>query len=129
LRQRFGRPSYESTVSFAKVWGAGKMEGNLDRDASSLLGMLLRPTDLIFQVEHGLWLIALSRKHPDLPGFLRRVEVMRETVNRRRLREPLPAFVAEPLGTWRAPDDVGPLLETIRISFDVKTATQKENPT
>jgi hypothetical protein len=129
LKQRSARPSNHSTVSFVKVLAPGRITGNLHRDTNSFLGLLLRPNDLICQVEHGLWLITFSRKCPDLPRSLRRVEGMRETVKRQRLRESLRAIVAEPLGTSRAADRAGPILETINVSFEAESATKKENPT
>jgi len=128
LKRTLQRPSCQSTVAFVKVRRVGTNNGKLERETDSFLGMLLLPHDLILQVDQGLWLIALCRKRPDLSLFLQRMERLREAVNRKRCCEPLPTMIAEPLGTWRTPDGVDSILETIGLSFGTETASQRETP-
>ena len=88
----------------------------------SFLGILLRPGDLLLPVGGEGWLLVLCRKEAALPEFARRMHALREKVNQKRPREPLPPLHLDPLGTWSPADHIGPILETVKTSFELKPA-------
>ncbi len=121
LKQR-QQSGHGCTVSFAKLWCGQSLGGSLGRDVQSFLGILLRPGDLLVPVGEEGWLLVLCRKEAALPEFARRMHALREKVNQKRPREPLPPLRLDPLGTWPPADHVGPILETIQTSFELKPA-------
>jgi hypothetical protein len=121
LKQR-QRPGRGCIVSFAKLWCAQSLGGTLGRDVQSFVGILLRPGDLLVPVGREGWLLMLCRKEAALPEFARRMRALREKVNQKRPREPLPPLRLDPLGTWSPADHVGPILETVQTSFALKPA-------
>ncbi len=118
-RQRRGRGC---TVSIAKLWCAPSLAGSLARDVQSFLGILLRPGDLLLPVGGEGWLLALCRKDAALPEFARRMHALREKVNQKRPREPLPPLHLDCLGTWSPADHIGPILETVKTAFQLNPA-------
>jgi phospho-acceptor domain-containing protein len=121
LKQR-QRPRRGCTVAFAKLWCAQSLGGSLGRDVQSFLGILLRAGDLLLPVGREGWLLLLCRKETALPEFAPRMHALREKVNQKRPREPLPPLHLDPLGTWSPTDPMGPILETVQTSFDLKPA-------
>jgi hypothetical protein len=107
------RPGRGCTVSFG---------GSLGRDVQSFLSILLRPGDLLLPVGGEGWLLLICRKDAALPDFAPRMHALREKVNQKRPREPLPLLHLDPLGTWSPTDSMDPILETVQTSFELKPA-------
>jgi hypothetical protein len=118
-RQRRGR---DCTVSIAKLRWAHSLGGSLKRDVHSFISIMLRPGDLLLPVGGESGLLVLCRKDAALPAFARRMRALREKVNQKRPREPLPPLHLNSLGTWSPADHIDPILETVKTSFQLNPA-------
>jgi hypothetical protein len=108
-----GWPGSRSLVSLAAVRCCETGDGSFAREMESLLGMFLRQRDLLFSFEPGGWLIARVGHDPAMLKYTRRVEKMRNWINQKRPRRPIPSLRLTPLGTWRPKNGIEPLLSRL----------------
>jgi hypothetical protein len=116
-------PDSRSIVSLATVHCCEATEGEFSREIESLLGMFLRQRDLLLPFEQRSWLVARSRKDPAMLNYIRRVEAMRDSVNQKRPRRPLPSLRVTPLGTWRPQNGISPVLSRLKTILPPRYAT------
>jgi hypothetical protein len=114
LERIVGWPESDSNVSLATVHCSEAADSGFSKEIESLLGVYLRQRDLLLPFEKGGWLVARARKDPAMLNYLRRVEAMRDSINRKRPRRPLPSLRVAPLGTWRRQNGIAPLLSRLK---------------
>jgi hypothetical protein len=118
-----GWPKSRLSLSLGTVHCCDAIDGNGSKEIESLLGMFLRQRDFLFPFEQGGWLVARARKDPAMLNYIRRVEAMRDSVNQKRPRRPLPALRVTPLGTWRPQNGITPLLSRLSTILPPSVAT------
>lgn len=123
LEKIVGWPDYRFAVSLATIHCVEPTDTQLTRELESLLGIFLRQRDLLVPREEGGWLVARPGNDPAMLRYIRRLEAMRDSVNQKRPRHPLPALRVNPLGTWRPLHGSTSLLSRLRTVLPPRCAT------
>jgi signal transduction histidine kinase len=111
-----------SEVSIVEATVDPETDAATAEDVATYLNGLLRRNDLLFQPNHGRWLLILSSSDLELDKFLTRAASALTELNRNRLRGPLPEIEFNTKGTWRTKNRTGELLETLQELLEEREA-------
>jgi hypothetical protein len=127
LKQRLGRLRSDLTVWIAQIHCPEPIDRRLEKEIQSLLGLFIRPTDLLLKIDQRDWLLARCRKCAALPEFGRRLETLRLAVNLKRTGQRLPAFCLKPFGACRSRDSIRATLEMLEPLLEHKQAAVSQD--
>jgi hypothetical protein len=116
------RSSGRSPISLISVTADMATNPGMADDIHTFLNTLLRRHDLVVRIDQEQWLFALPCEQVELDKFFLRAAETRDTINRNRFAEPLPALAMEPLGSWLLPDDCAAFLDAVEQTVRVPEA-------
>jgi hypothetical protein len=101
-------------VSLFRAAVPGPIDHELSRGVGGVLNSLIGRDDLIVEIDHSRWLLAVVHRHVPTDTLRRRIEDRREMVNRRRLGHPLPQVYLQSWESWNMPTELARALSTVK---------------